>query len=458
MAKTTGKKDKPTKFKLFFDDFLKRFSLTEDSAPQADVVEAISKNVPFRGTTLWILIFATILACVGLNVNNLAPIFGAMLISPLMGPIMGFGLSLGINDFDLMKRAGRNFVYMTATAIVTATLYFLLTPISTAQSELLARTTPTFYDVVIAFVGGAAGVVAYTRKNPSFYIITGVAIATALLPPLCTAGYGIATLRWEFFGGGLYLYFINVIFIALSTYTVLRVLKYKKKTFVEPKTERRVKRLMWWIIIIAVLPSIFIAFRLINKSVFENNVDRFVATEFLFDDTRVLDKESEYVLNTRKKNRSITLVLYGEPLSDAVIENIRRKLPIYELKNTDLTVKQSSGNTQIDFTPLQMGYAQVLDEKNRQIAELSKQASRTSAADSVAMREMVLEFEAIIGNPELVSLSRQPVYSAGGNITDTVFVCIMKPSTTISDDDLDRLKRWMQVKGRTDNVKIYVEQ
>jgi uncharacterized hydrophobic protein (TIGR00271 family) len=447
-----------TWWKLFTSDFRARFNIAEDSAPQAEVIEAITKGVPFRGATLWILIFATILASVGLNVNSIGPIIGAMLISPLMGPILGFGLSLAINDFDLMKKSMRNFGYMTLTAIATATLYFVLTPIGAAQSELLARTTPTFYDVLIAFFGGAAGVVGYTRKERALYVITGVAIATALLPPLCTAGYGLATLSWKFFGGALYLFSINAIFIAVSTYVCIRILKYKKKAFVEPRTERRVKRLMWGIIVIAVLPSIFIAFRLINQSVFENNADRFVATEFQFDNTRVLEKEYEYVLNVNKRDRTISVVLYGEPLSDDVIENIRRKMTAYDLTHTDLVVKQSSGTTQIDFTPLQIGYAQVLDEKNRQIANLQRQLSRTSMADSVATLEMVREFGAIVAGVERVSLSRQPVYSPEGVITDTVFVCILSPSEPLSPDDVERIERWLKVKGDTENVKIYVEQ
>jgi uncharacterized hydrophobic protein (TIGR00271 family) len=455
---STQKRGATTWWKLFTSDFRARFNISEDSAPQAEVIEAINKGIFFRGATLWILIFATIVACVGLNINSIGPIIGAMLISPLMGPILGFGLSLAINDFEMMKKSVRNFSYMTLTAIATATLYFVLTPIGTAQSELLARTTPTFYDVLVAFFGGAAGVVGYTRKERALYVITGVAIATALLPPLCTAGYGLATFRWKFLGGALYLFFINAIFIAVSTYVCIRILKYKKKTFVEPQTERRVKRLMWGIIVIAVLPSIFIAFRLIDRSVFESNAERFVTTEFQFDNTRVLEKSSEYVLNVNKKNRTISVVLYGEPLSDDAIENIRRKMTAYDLAHTDLVVKQSSGTTQIDFTPLQMGYAQVLDEKNRQISNLERQLARTSTADSIATREMVREFGAIVAGTAQVSLSRQPVYSPQGTITDTVFVCILKPTVPLTTEDMERVERWMKVKGGTEKVKIYVEQ
>lgn len=442
----------------FWEDTKKRFNLNEGSAPQNEVVREISNGIYFRGANMWILMFATLVASLGLNVNSTAVIIGAMLISPLMGPIMGFGLSLGINDFALMKKSLKNFGFMTGTAIVTATLFFLISPMGSAQSELLARTQPTIYDVLIAFFGGAAGVVAYTRKDRTFTVISGVAIATALMPPLCTAGFGIAKGEWQFFGGALYLFIINAIFIAMATYSIIRILKYKKKTFVEPRTERRVKRLMWVIIIVTALPSIFIAFRLINKSVFESNVDRFIATEFQFDDTRVLDCQSEYVLNSKKNHREISIVLYGEPLSDDVIENIRRKMAMYDLNNTDLAIKQSNGNTQIDFTPLQMGYAQVLDEKNRQIADLKRQAARTSAADSVAMSGMVREMEAIMPGMEQVSLSRQPVYTAEGNIADTVFVCILKAAAPLSPDETQRLTRWLQVKGNTENVKIYVEQ
>ncbi len=441
----------------FWEDTKKRFSLSEGSAPQKEVVAEITNGIYFRGANMWILMFATMVASLGLNVNSTAVIIGAMLISPLMGPIMGFGLAMGINDFSLMKKSLRNFGFMVGTAIVTATLFFLVAPISGSQSELLARTTPTIYDVLIAFFGGAAGVVAYTRKDRTFTVISGVAIATALMPPLCTAGYGIATGQWKFFVGALYLFLINAIFIALATYTVIRALKYKKTTFVEPKTERRVQRIMWAIIIVTSLPSIYIAFRLIDKSVFEGNAERFVATEFRFDDTRVLEKDVEYVLHSKKKHRTVTLALYGEPLSQDVIESIRRKMPSYDLINTDLIVRQANGTAQVDFTPLQQGYAQVLDEKNRQIVELRRQLERSSQADSAALRETVGEFRAIMPGIERVWLSRQPVWAADGSAADTVLVCIVKPLATIAEEDMALMERWLRVKSKTDNVKIYVE-
>ena len=443
--------------RAFWHDTKKRFSLSEGSAPQHEVVAGITEGIFFRGANMWILMFATMVASLGLNVDSTAVIIGAMLISPLMGPIMGFGLSLGINDFELMKRSLKNFGFMVATAIVTATLFFLIAPVSGAASELLARTRPTIFDVLIAFFGGAAGVVAYTRKDRTVTVISGVAIATALMPPLCTAGYGIATAQWQFFGGALYLFVINAIFIALATYTVVRALKYRPKVEVERKTQLRLKRVMWGIIVITVLPSVYIAFRLIDQSVFESNVERFVEAEFRFEGTAVLEKEASYSARPKKNPRTVTLILYGERLHESTIENIRGKMPFYDLDATTLVIKQASGTTQLDFTPLQQGYAQLLDEKNSEIALLRRQLETLPQGDISGMGQTIEEFRAIAPPTERVSISRHPVWVKDGSVADTLLVCIIKPASQLSDADMERLEKWLGVKHNTKNVKIYVE-
>ncbi len=451
-------KEKISPLKSFWKDTQKRFSLGEGSAPQAEVVHGITEGIYFRGANMWILMFATLVASLGLNVDSTAVIIGAMLISPLMGPIMGFGLSLGINDFGLMNRSLRNFGFMVATAVVVATLFFAVMPVSGDQSELLARTQPTIFDVMIAFFGGAAGVVAYTRKDRTFTVISGVAIATALMPPLCTAGYGIATAQWQFFGGALYLFLINAIFIALSTYAIVRVLGYSPVAQVERRTYVRVRRVMWAIIVVTILPSVFIAFRLVDKSVFEANVARMVESEFRFDGTAVLESESEYSLRRGEGARTITLMLVGEPLHDETIENIRRKMQFYDLDGCELTIHQTGGvASQMDFTPLQQGYAQVLEEKNRQIAELRRlldRAPRAAAADPQTIEEL----RAIVPGAERVSISRHPVWSAAGATpADTLLVCILRQAGGLSDDERARIERWLAAKHNTDNVRIYVE-
>ena len=206
------------------------FNLMPDKEDEQEVIRQISQGVSFRGANLWVLIFAIFIASLGLNVNSPAVIIGAMLISPLMGPIIGMGTAVGINDVDLLRRAARNFGIATLISVLTATIYFLITPLSDAHSELLARTAPTLYDVLIATCGGAAGVIALCTKGKG-NVIPGVAIATALMPPLCTAGYGLATGHFLYFLGAFYLFFINTVFISLATYVGVRTLRYARKEF-----------------------------------------------------------------------------------------------------------------------------------------------------------------------------------------------------------------------------------
>ena len=276
-------------------EFLRgRFSLDEDKAQRDEVVASISKGVVFRGVNLWVLIFATMIASLGLNVNSAAVIIGAMLISPIMGPIMGIGLSLGINDFELLKKSLRNYALMFVVAIVTSTAYFLVSPLSSNSSELLARTVPTTYDVLIALFGGLAGIVAQTRQDRTSTVIPGVAIATALIPPLCTAGFGLATGQIRFFFGAFYLFFINSVFIALATYAMVRFLKYEKKAFIDKVRERNVKRLMMVITLVTFIPSVVIGFHMVRVSLFEAAADKYVSQVFNFPHTRVIECNKRY--------------------------------------------------------------------------------------------------------------------------------------------------------------------
>lgn len=227
--------------KQIMDFFVRNFDVRQEKEDELETIESIKKGIEFKGTNLWVLIFATFVASLGLNTNSTAVIIGAMLISPLMGPIMGFGLGLGISDFELIKRSFRNFATATIFSVITSTLYFLISPISEAQSELLARTQPTVYDVLIAFFGGLAGIVASSTKSKG-NVIPGVAIATALMPPLCTAGFGLASGNLYYFFGAFYLYFINTVFISLATFVVVRLLKYPKKVFLDKQREKIVTR------------------------------------------------------------------------------------------------------------------------------------------------------------------------------------------------------------------------
>ncbi len=261
-----------------------RFSLHEDSAHDTEIIDSISRNVEFKGSNLWSLIFAIFIASIGLNVNSTAVIIGAMLISPLMGPIMGVGLGMGINDIELIRRALKNLLIAVIISVSVSAFYFMVTPLHEAQSELLARTTPSIWDVLIAIFGGLAGIMSGTRKEKG-NAIPGVAIATALMPPLCTAGFGIATGNWYYFLGAFYLFFINSVFICISSYLIVRYMKLPKKAFEDKKREQRVMRYILSVIIITALPSIYLTYKIVDKSIFESNANSFVKNEFHFKNT-----------------------------------------------------------------------------------------------------------------------------------------------------------------------------
>ena len=302
-------------FKQIKQRIAQRFNLHLDKADEDDVVISIKKNSDFVGANLWTLIFAIFIASIGLNVNSTALIIGAMLISPLMGPIMGIGLGIAINDFELVKKGSRNLLIATIISIATSSLYFWVTPLHDAQSELLARTTPSIWDVFIAFVVGLAGIVAGTRKEKS-NVIPGVAIATALMPPLCTAGFGLASGNLYYFLGAIYLFFINSVFICLSTFLIVRFLKFKRKYFEDKSYEKKVSRYILIIAIITALPSIYLAYGIVDKSIFESNAKRFVREQFQFKNTQVVNRTFVY----KPDANEIDLLLIGYELPPATID------------------------------------------------------------------------------------------------------------------------------------------
>lgn len=439
-------------------DFLKdRFSLDEDTAQRDEVVASISKGVEFRGVNLWVLIFAAMVASLGLNVNSAAVIIGAMLISPIMGPIMGVGLSLGINDFDLLKKSLRNFALMFIVAIVTATAYFFISPLSSNSSELLARTTPTTYDLLIAFFGGLAGMVAQTRQDRTSTVIPGVAIATALMPPLCTAGFGLATGQLRFFLGAFYLFFINSVFIALATYLVVRFLKYEKKVFIDKVRERNVKRMMMIITLVTFIPSVVIGFHMVRVSLFEATADKYVAQVFNFPHTRVIECNKHYSRGTHPSQ--IELLLLGEPLDEVVIENARAQLAGFGLEKVDLIVRQANREDRIDIASLQQSYTELLEEKNRRIGEMTAQLSRYRVTD-VEVDDISREVGAMMPAVRAISLTKGITFDVQGTPLDTTLVCVVTPRDPADPaDSIDRmtLTHWLRIRTKVANVKLFVE-
>lgn len=438
---------------------LERFALGADAASQEEVNSNIHKGIMIRGTNLWVLIFAIFIASLGLNTNSTAVIIGAMLISPLMGPIIGMGYSMGVYDFNLLKESLRNFLFMIVVSLITSAVFFTLPLITSTQSELLARTQPTTYDILIALFGGLAGMVAQTRKDRTGTVIPGVAIATALMPPLCTVGYGLATFQFRFMLGALYLFTINSIFIALASFIVTRVMNFKMIGELEPDKLKKLKRAMVAVIIIVTLPSVLIAISIIQRSAFEANYRNFVDEAFKYDNTFVVESKYEYNANPRKQS-VIEVRLFGEPLSDNVINNIRGQMSsVYHLPKVDLVVRQSNQEDGgIAITALQSNYTEMLNEKNRQISHLQEQLSSIRTADTLAVSSMTRELGIFVPEINDMSLQRHISYNTDGAATDTAYICIISfRDETDIQPKIDLIKDWLTKRAGATNINILVK-
>ena len=349
------------------------FDLTGFLIPQAEAEESIREGVSFRGINILILIVAIFIASLGLNVNSTAVIIGAMLISPLMGPIIGIGLAVGIHDFELMKRSFRNLFMATLFSVATSCLYFLVSPVNAHHSELLARTSPTIYDVFIGFFGGAAGILAIGSRVKG-NVIPGVAIATALMPPLCTVGYGLATWQMSYFFGAFYLFFINSVFIACATTLGVKLMKYHVKDFSNPQRARRVRRTVYAVAILTMIPACWLTWRMYRQSTFEANCDRFVAQQFDFQGTQVLHTQAKF---GGPQGNMLTVSLVGRVLpQDSLLLALTDKLPDYHLGGTRLRIVQgddpgdTSNATEVTSTMLRDMYQVTQERINRQAATI----------------------------------------------------------------------------------------
>ncbi len=341
------------------------FDMSENREKEEDVVDEIASGVAFKGANLWILICAVFIASLGLNINSTAVIIGAMLISPLMGPILGMGLAVGIDDLPLLRRAVKNYMVATIIGIITATVYFFLTPFQGVQSELLARTEPTIYDVLIAFFGGAAGIVAASIKDKG-NVIPGVAIATALMPPLCTAGYGIATGNLAFFAGASLLYFINTVFIAVATTFGVFLLRFRRKHFVDPQRCKFVHRMILAIAILTMIPAGYMTVRMMRTSLFDKQLSNFVQHNLKWKGTQVV---SQHLYG----DSVLQIVALGKEITPEQKKKAQKELNEHSrLKHLKLTVIQ--GTESSDLVPEKGTLVAISKNREQSVKVLQEQA------------------------------------------------------------------------------------
>ncbi|MCD7721647.1 MAG: DUF389 domain-containing protein [Prevotellaceae bacterium] len=438
----------------------KYFVLTDDLCAQEQAIESIEKNATFRGASVWILIFAIFIASLGLNVNSTAVIIGAMLVSPLMGPIIGIGLAVGIDDFALLKRAGRNYLVATGVAVVTATVYFLVSPLQDAGSELLARTSPTLYDVLIAFMGGAAGILALCVREKG-NVLPGVAIATALMPPLCTAGYGLAQWNMSYFLGAIFLYFINTVFIAFATLIGVKMMKLPQKSFMDEKRRKLVHRTCLAVVIVTMIPAAIMTWSIVRKSYFDNQVRVFVRQQLNWDGTKVLTHDVG-------ADSTLRVVVVGKTVSEAEIETANKAITAYPMLR-DYTVRILQGNEQDSLLTLtnRLTSASALQKKSnemlRQEAEendaLSARLEGYERWETVA-KEMAPD--ARIFFPQVTSLSLSStllVSTAEGEEPLRLATAVVTvDQKQMQQAEREKLEKWLRLRVPTDSLRvIFVE-
>ena len=453
------KTDERNKFaiKSFLGEYL---DLRKDKDNELATVDSIRKGVEFKGANLWILIFAIFMASLGLNVNSTAVIIGAMLISPLMGPIMGVGLSVGLNDFELMKRSLKSFLITTAFSVTTATIFFLLAPIAGSQSELLARTSPTIYDVFIALFGGLAGVVALSTKEKG-NVIPGVAIATALMPPLCTAGFGLASGNLSYFFGAFYLFTINSVFIAFATTLGVRLMHFSKKKFVDKEREKKVHRIVYSIIFLTMVPSVYITYNMVKTNIFEMNASRFIKNEFNFPNTLVVDR---YV-KTENPERRIEVFLIGKEISEEVIMSLKEKMLHYGLHDVPLLIHQGFGKEDVEMQNdvsnmlLQDYYTQNKQRialQEEEIAALRKRLNSYLLYDTIG-HQVTPEVKILYPSVKSLAISRVIRNQVDSLHTDTLHIAIVAFERKLSETEEERFLAWLAARIGVKNLKLIEE-
>lgn len=430
-----------------------RETINIDTHIDTDAAEkSIRGNIEFRGPNAWILAVAIIIASVGLNVNSIPVIIGAMLISPLMGPIFGLGLGLGINDINLMKQAGKNLLIMVSISVVVSLLYFMITPLSLSNpTELLARTRPTIFDVMIALFGGFAGIFEQCRKEKGT-VFAGVAIATALMPPLCTAGYGLATGNLSSFLGALYLFCINCLFITMATYFMVKYFRFKKTEYADHGFGLKTQRITTFLIFVFLIPSVWSAVVLVKQNNFETKAIEFVEAHRSIGNSIIYDYQIEH-----HDGSVLKVFLTGETLSEVDRRNLYAYAKEHEINEEQIVIKEYITQSSQKNDEVFKGIYERLDSKIDQYeSTIEKLTSELQAAKQEELPYVQIANEISASYPEI-----KHVYIGQGNhITiDSLSISpclIMKvqSDTLMSESSLEQFKKWIKVRLQTDNIMI----
>ena len=439
--------------------FIQQLKNRVNFADSIDILTAknqIISNIEFKGSNVWILIFAIVIASVGLNVNSIPVVIGAMLISPLMGPIMGIGLALGINDTDLLRRSFKNLLIMSAISVITSTVYFLITPLDLEEpTELLARTNPTVYDVFIAFFGGLAVITEVCKKEKGT-VIAGAAIATALMPPLCTAGFGLANGNFFYFIGASYLFFINSVFIAIASFLMVRYLKFPLVKFSDEIKQKKVRRIITIFTIILILPSIYSAITVIQENKFNLAANRFVAHNKTIGNSYIYDHK----ITHRARKSTLTISIAGEALSQGDINTLHEQLHHYGIDKNQVVINQNS--TFVPESINEHDFVKGIFEQNEQ--EIRKREKLISEMEQELKEYRLKELptskiakELTTQYPNIKSLSLASGSKVEGTTSSSVTIAILGTDNNVQQADVEKIAQWLTVRLEVSNVKVFVE-
>ena len=448
------------KFKIFWKDLLSYFNVAGDLESQQDVEQSIRSGVDFKGSQLLVLIFAIFIASLGLNTDSTPVVIGAMLISPLMGPIIGMGLGIGIADFELLRRSFKNISMAVLGSLVASAIYFLISPQYEGSSQLMARTSPSIYDVFVALFGGAAGFVSIACRNKG-QVMPGVAIATSLMPPLCTAGYGLATMQMHFFLGALYLFFTNMVFILFATWIGVKVLKYKSVFYQNPLRSKRVQIFMTIVVICTVGVSCFLTYRMITKNIFLAKAQSFVEKQMIFPNTQVLSHR-EYI-NGGKRYIEVTLIGASLP-KDSLQLAMMNKLDSVGLGGTILQIKQgfTLGTMPNNSVSPEKNFAEFYSLAQQQLTQ--KQTTIDSLKEAIKFHnwfneqslEVAPEVKALFPMVKDMALSKMVVTSLSDVEPDTVSMVFVRATNNFTENDKKRLVEFLRIRFKDEELGLTV--
>lgn len=433
------------------------FNVAEDLEPQIDAEQNIRSGVSFKGSQLLVLIFAIFIASLGLNTDSIPVIIGAMLISPLMGPIIGMGLAIGIEDYALLRRSLKNITMAILGSLAASAIYFLISPQYEGSSQLLARTSPSIYDVFVGLFGGAAGIVSIACKNKG-QVMPGVAIATSLMPPLCTAGYGLATWQAHFFFGALYLFFTNMIFILFASWIGVKLMNYKKVIYQDKKRGNRVQIIVYGIVFATVGVSCYLTYQMIRKNIFIADATEFVENEMVFPNTQVLNHK--IYMDGNKRIIDITLIGAALP-KDSLMLAMMTKLDSVGLGGTTLNIKQGfsiseqngNGGVENNF----QAYYELVQK------ELTVRQSVIDSLNGIIRTMQWFDQESVNVAPEVkvlfpnvtdIAMSRIVAASTTGGSVDTVNMVFVNAPKGLSESEYKKLTGYIGVRMKEGKVHL----